>query len=120
VLCELRTTAPRSRDALYAGDFRALGAAMTANTEAQARLHPALVGTEARRAIAIGREHGALGWKVNGAGGEGGSLTLLTDESSPRKRALIRAIEGADSAFRHIPIYLSRQGLRVWTTDASN
>jgi D-glycero-alpha-D-manno-heptose-7-phosphate kinase len=118
VLCELRTTAPRSRDALYAGDFPALGAAMIANTEAQARLHPALVGTEAQRAIAIAREHGALGWKVNGAGGEGGSLTLLCDESSPRKRALLRAIEDADPAFRHIPIYLSRQGLRVWTSEA--
>jgi len=117
VLSELRTTAPRSRDALYAGDFRALGAAMIANTEAQARLHPALVGTEARRVIAIAREHGALGWKVNGAGGEGGSLTLLSDHSSPHKRALLGAVEGADPAFRHIPIYLSRQGLRVWTSE---
>jgi D-glycero-alpha-D-manno-heptose-7-phosphate kinase len=91
---------------------------MTANTEAQARLHPALVGAEASRVIAIARAHGALGWKVNGAGGEGGSLTLLCDDSSPRKRALVLAIEEADPAFRHIPIYLSRQGLRVWTSEA--
>jgi D-glycero-alpha-D-manno-heptose-7-phosphate kinase len=116
VLRELRKTAPRSRDALYAGDFGALGAAMIANTEAQARLHPALVGSEATRAIAIAREHGALGWKVNGAGGEGGSITLLCDESSPRKRTLVREIEAADPSFRHIPTYLSRQGLRVWTS----
>lgn len=116
VLEELRQTAPRSRDALYASDFAGLGAAMIANTEAQARLHPALVGTEATRVIAIAREHLALGWKVNGAGGEGGSITLLCDESSPRKRALIRAIEGADPGFRHVPTYLSRQGLRVWTS----
>ncbi|HSB60619.1 MAG TPA: GHMP kinase [Vicinamibacteria bacterium] len=116
VLRELRATAPRSRDALSAGDFPALGAAMIANTDAQARLHPALVGTEARRAIGIAREHGALGWKVNGAGGEGGSVTLLCDESSPRKRALVRAIEGADPVFRHVPTRLSRQGLRVWTS----
>jgi len=119
VLNELRTTAPRSRDALYAGDFPALGAAMTANTEAQARLHPALVGTEARRVIAIAREHGARGWKVNGAGGEGGSLTLLCDESSAAKRDLLRAVEAEDPAFRHVPTYLSRQGLRVWTTEPS-
>jgi D-glycero-alpha-D-manno-heptose-7-phosphate kinase len=116
VLRELRQTAPRSRDALYAGDFGALGAAMIANTEAQARLHPALVGSEATRAIAIAREHGALGWKVNGAGGEGGSITLLCDESSPRKRTLVREIEATDPSFRHIPTYLSRQGLRVWTS----
>ena len=120
VLCELRKTAPRSRDALYAGDFGALGAAMIANTEAQARLHPALVGSEANRVIAVAREHGALGWKVNGAGGEGGSITLLCDASSPRKRTLVREIEAADPAFRHIPTYLSRQGLRVWTSGGRN
>lgn len=118
VLRELRATAPRSRDALSAGDFAALGAAMIANTEAQARLHPALVGSGAARVIAIAREHGAIGWKVNGAGGEGGSLTVLCDESSSRKRALVRAIEEADPAFHHVPVRLSRQGLRVWTSGA--
>ena len=115
-LQDLRTTASRSRDAVLAGDFVALGRAMIDNTEAQSRLHPALVGTEASRVIRIAREHGALGFKVNGAGGEGGSITLLCDESSSRKRALLREIEGADSAFRHVPTYLSRAGVRVWTS----
>jgi D-glycero-alpha-D-manno-heptose-7-phosphate kinase len=113
-IVDLRRAAPRSRDALYAGDFRGLGQAMTESTEAQGRLHPALVGTEARRVIEIAKAHGALGWKVNGAGGEGGSLTLLCDESSPRKRALVREIEQDSPAFRSIPVYLSRHGLRVW------
>jgi len=36
----LRQTAEKSRDALYAGDFEALGKAMIENTEAQGRLHP--------------------------------------------------------------------------------
>jgi D-glycero-alpha-D-manno-heptose-7-phosphate kinase len=90
---------------------------MVESTEAQGRLHPALVGTEARRVFAIAKEHGALGWKVNGAGGEGGSLTLLCDESSGRKRALVREIEQDSPAFRSIPIYLSRHGLRVWRQD---
>lgn len=116
-IVELRRTAPRSRDALYAGDFEALGRAMTESTEGQGRLHPDLVGNEAQRVIAIAREHGALGWKVNGAGGEGGSITLLCDESSPRKRALVREIEQADPAFRHVPTYLSRHGLRVFRQD---
>jgi D-glycero-alpha-D-manno-heptose-7-phosphate kinase len=114
-IVELRRTAPRSRDALFAGDFAALGRAMVESTEAQGRLHPALVGTEARRVIAIAKEHGALGWKVNGAGGEGGSLTLLCGESSRAKRALVREIEQDSPAFRNIPIYLSRHGVRVWT-----
>ena len=116
-IAELRRAAPRSRDALYAGDFEGLGRAMTESTEAQGRLHPALVGTEARRVIEIAKAHDALGWKVNGAGGEGGSLTLLCDESSARKRDLVREIERASSAFRSIPVYLSRHGLRVWRQD---
>jgi D-glycero-alpha-D-manno-heptose-7-phosphate kinase len=118
-IIDLRRTAPASRDALYAGDFAALGRAMVESTEAQGRLHDALVGTEARRVIAIAREHGALGWKVNGAGGEGGSITLLCGEDSARKRALVRAIEQADPAFRHVPTTLSRHGLRVWRQEAA-
>jgi D-glycero-alpha-D-manno-heptose-7-phosphate kinase len=116
-IVDLRRTAPRSRDALYAGDFAELGRAMTESTEAQGRLHAALVGTEARRVIEIAKAHGALGWKVNGAGGEGGSLTLLCDEDSSRKRSLVRAIEQDSPLFRNIPIYLSRHGLRVWRQD---
>jgi len=116
-LVELRRAAPRSRDALLAGDFAGLGRAMTASTEAQGRLHAALVGTEARRVIEIARERGALGWKVNGAGGEGGSLALLCGEDSSRKRALVREIEAASPLFHCIPIHLSRQGLRVWRQD---
>jgi D-glycero-alpha-D-manno-heptose-7-phosphate kinase len=114
---DLRHTAALSRDALYAGDFTALGRAMVANNEAQGRLHPALIGSQATRVIEIARAHGVLGYKVNGAGGEGGSITLLTDESSARKRALVRAIEVDRPGFRSIPIFLSRRGLRVWQHD---
>lgn len=116
-IAELRSTAPRSRDALLAGDFAGLGRAMTESTEAQGRLHPALVGAEARAVIEIAKAHGALGWKVNGAGGEGGSLTLLCGESSAMKRALVREIEQAAPAFRNIPIHLSGRGVRVWRED---
>jgi D-glycero-alpha-D-manno-heptose-7-phosphate kinase len=113
-LNDLRGTAERSRDSLYAGDFVALGAAMIDNTEAQGRLHPALIGADAARVIEIAREHGALGWKVNGAGGEGGSVTLLCKDLSQIKRAMIREIEQENPLYKNIPIYLSRFGLRVW------
>jgi D-glycero-alpha-D-manno-heptose-7-phosphate kinase len=39
-LAPLRRTAALSKDALFAGDFEALGRAMIANTEAQAALQP--------------------------------------------------------------------------------
>ena len=101
---------------VYAGDFASLGRAMIENTEAQTRLHPALVGAEAQQLIELAQAHGALGWKVNGAGGDGGSLTLLMGAESAQKRRLIRDLAGANSHFQHIPIYLSRYGLRVWDT----
>jgi D-glycero-alpha-D-manno-heptose-7-phosphate kinase len=110
----LRTTAQESRDAMYDGDFAALGRAMIKNTEAQRNLHPKLISAEAQQIIDIAREHGALGWKVNGAGGEGGSLTLLSGHSMSGKRAMIHAIEQTNPLFQSIPVYLSRYGLRVW------
>jgi D-glycero-alpha-D-manno-heptose-7-phosphate kinase len=111
---DLRRTAGKSRDALYAADFNALGAAMIENTDAQGRLHPAIVSPEAGRVIEIARDFGAAGWKVNGAGGEGGSMTLLCGSEAQDKRALLRAIEQENPFFKIIPIYLSRYGLRVW------
>ena len=113
-LAGLRRAAERSRDALYAGDFAALGRAMIENTDLQAQLHPDLVGGDARALIELARAHGVLGWKVNGAGGEGGSVTLLCGESSSAKRSLMRTITAGGALFQPIPIYLSRYGLRVW------
>jgi D-glycero-alpha-D-manno-heptose-7-phosphate kinase len=113
-LAALRRTAARSRDALYAGDFAALGRAMADNTAAQGALHPALVSAEAHALIALARARGALGWKVNGAGGAGGSLTLLCGADPGARRRLIQAIAEDFPHFRPIPIALSRFGLRVW------
>jgi D-glycero-alpha-D-manno-heptose-7-phosphate kinase len=110
----LRGTAGMSRDAVYAGDFRAFGQAMIVNTEAQTHLHPDLVSGDALEVIEIAKRHGAIGWKVNGAGGEGGSVTLLAGDLSSMKRKMIREIEEADPLFRSIPLYLSRHGLRTW------
>lgn len=110
----LRETAEPSRDAVYKGDFVALGEAMIRNTEAQRELHPALVSAEAEHVIDIARAHGAIGWKVNGAGGEGGSVTLLCGPLSHTKRAMVEEIEAENPLFQNIPVYLSRFGLRIW------
>jgi len=87
---------------------------MADNTLLQGELHPDLISADARELIAIAQEHGALGWKVNGAGGEGGSITLLCGESASARRALLRTIVQSNPLFQPIPIYLSRFGLRVW------
>jgi D-glycero-alpha-D-manno-heptose-7-phosphate kinase len=112
----LRTAATNARNAVLIGDFDALGRAMRDNTEAQAALHTDLVSADASRVIDIAAAHGAVGWKVNGAGGNGGSITLLGNGQSIRQAAMLRAIEQENPAFRHIPIALSRNGLRVTCT----
>jgi D-glycero-alpha-D-manno-heptose-7-phosphate kinase len=110
----LRQAAEASRDALYAGDLAALGAAMVANTEAQGQLNASLIGPAHQEIIAIARSHGAVGWKVNGAGGNGGSVAILASPDYSAKRATVRAIESANPAYRSIPIQLADHGLRVW------
>jgi D-glycero-alpha-D-manno-heptose-7-phosphate kinase len=119
-LQDLRVTAEQSRDAVYAGDFSALGQTMIENTEAQARLHPHLVSADAQHVIEIAQDFGAVGWKVNGAGGEGGSVTLLCPALSYTKREMLRAIQEANPLYKNIPIYLSRYGLRIWEQHHQN
>ena len=110
----LRGTAVKARDALCASDFVALGRAMIENTEAQRRLHPDLVGSDHQQIIDIASEYGALGWKVNGAGGKGGSITLLSGADRAVRRSMLRTIESANPNYRNIPIRLSPLGLSVW------
>jgi D-glycero-alpha-D-manno-heptose-7-phosphate kinase len=113
-LVPLRETPTMARDAVYAGDFQALGRAMIANTEAQGELNAALISEDAQQVIDTAGRNGAIGWKVNGAGGEGGSITLLCGDTSSQKRDLIRQIEASNPLYKNIPIYLSRFGLRIW------
>jgi len=112
----MREAAVKGKEALYAGDLKDFGEAMMANTEAQAALHPALVSESAWNVIDVARKHGALGWKVNGAGGEGGSLTVLCAAEGERKRAFIEDLESMGEGYRMIPTYLSRMGLRRWAS----
>jgi D-glycero-alpha-D-manno-heptose-7-phosphate kinase len=79
----LREAARRAADAAERGDRAGLGAAMRAANEAQRSLHPSLVGEVADHVGRLADARGALGWKVNGAGGEGGSVSVLCDDPAP-------------------------------------
>jgi D-glycero-alpha-D-manno-heptose-7-phosphate kinase len=113
-LWPLRRTPIRARDALYAGDFAELGQAMLDNTEAQAQLHPGLVSPRHQAVIEVARRHGALGWKVNGAGGDGGSVTVLGGPMAAANRTMLRAIAAEVPGTQNIPVCLSASGLHVW------
>src|SRR5262245_4211228 len=116
-LAGLRQAAMDSRTAMLAGDLEALGRVMDANTAIQARLHSHMVGRDAQRVIEIAHAHGAVGVKLNGAAGEGGSLTLLGSTRAGERHAMIHAILAESSLFQPLPVRLSRQGLVVTETE---
>ncbi len=112
VFTRLRDAAVAARDAVYGQDLEAFGRAMVANTEAQRALHPQLVGTDAQQVIDLANRHGAAGWKVNGAGGDGGSITILSTTRAD-KDALERRIAASDLRYRVLPIEISDAGVEV-------
>ena len=109
---QLRAAAGAARDAVVAHDFEAFGRAMTANTDAQRLLHPALVGADAQRVIALAGSHGAEGWKVNGAGGDGGSVTIVS-ASRDTKSVFDRRAAELDARYRVLPIRISPVGFHA-------
>jgi D-glycero-alpha-D-manno-heptose-7-phosphate kinase len=113
-LQDLRQAALQARQAFLEADLTALGKAMQFNTAAQGGLHSSLINAEAQQVIDIAREHSALGWKVNGAGGQGGSLTLLCGPQVDEKNTLISEIQRENPLIQIIPIHLDRHGLQVW------
>jgi D-glycero-alpha-D-manno-heptose-7-phosphate kinase len=108
----LRNAALAARDAVLAQDLTAFGRAMIANTDAQEALHAELVGVHARRVIEIAAAHGAIGWKVNGAGGDGGSVTIL-NASPEAKDAFEDHVTRLHPRYRALPTQVSTVGLRV-------
>ncbi|MDQ1509003.1 MAG: D-glycero-alpha-D-manno-heptose-7-phosphate kinase [Actinomycetota bacterium] len=112
VFSRLRDAAVAARVAVLAHDLDAFGQAMIANTEAQSSLHPELVGADARRVIEVAAAQGAVGWKVNGAGGDGGSVTILS-VSQEAKFAIEPRVAALDTRYRVLPIQVSSVGLEV-------
>jgi D-glycero-alpha-D-manno-heptose-7-phosphate kinase len=110
---ELRACAVMARDAVHAGDLEGLGRAMSRNTDAQGRLHGPLVSAQAQAVIDLAASLGASGWKLNGAGGEGGSVSILCGPDPERRGDLERALLELDPALQLIPIRLSQDGLTV-------
>ncbi len=112
VYARLRAAAVAARDAVNIHDLNAFGQTMIANTDAQRSLHPELVGVDASRVIEMAATQGAIGWKVNGAGGDGGSVTILS-ATGEAKDALEHGVAVLDTRYRVLPIRVSRTGLQV-------
>lgn len=109
----LRQTAVQGRDALLAGDLRKFGEVMIRNVEAQANLHNSLVSEKARKVFEIAKRYDADGWKVNGAGGDGGSVTILSNGDKKAQEEMLREINAMGDGIREIGIRLAPTGLRI-------
>ena len=94
-----------------AGDLERFGRALGRNVAAQAELHPSVVSDAARAVGELADAVGALGWKVNGAGGDGGSVAILFAEDVVEARAAFAArLARAIPAARLIPVRLADRG----------
>lgn len=107
----LRNTPVWAKSALMRGDFVELAEIMNTNTQAQKNLHPEITTDKIETLEEISRNAGAMGFKINGAGG-GGSVTLLC--GSDNARAVEHAVK--EAGFRVLPCHLDFRGLKTWVT----
>jgi D-glycero-alpha-D-manno-heptose-7-phosphate kinase len=116
----LRMAAKAGAAAVRRGDLGALGEALLLNVENQAALHHELVSPHAHKIFSIARKHHALGWKVNGAGGDGGSVTILCGEDLSEKRKMVEEILSALPGTSEIPVEIANHGATAWTTPSDH
>ena len=90
---------------------------MKMNNATQRELHKDLINHDAEIVIETAEALGALGWKVNGAGGEGGSLTILCGPQVSQKHAITNELGLRNQLYRNIPVQLNRRGLHVWKSE---
>jgi D-glycero-alpha-D-manno-heptose-7-phosphate kinase len=103
-----------AKTALLDADLETLGAVMVENTECQRALYRELVSTGADAVAALAKKYKASGWKVNGAGGRGGSMTILASPDDGLKRKMLMGIVAMGRGIRPLPASLSPNGLEAW------
>jgi D-glycero-alpha-D-manno-heptose-7-phosphate kinase len=119
VFRRLREAAEDGARALVLGDLSRFGASMVESHEAVRQLHPGLIGERAEPAIAIARACGALGWKMNGAGGNGGTVTILGPEL-PYALDTMRQSLGLLHEARVLDVYYCPYGVHTTTTEVAD
>lgn len=91
-LDDLRVAAMNAAAALSRSDLAGFGRCLRAHNEATQRLHEPIVSPLAEQIGALSDIYGGLGWKANGAGGRGGTLSLVTGHDPEQRAELIAAI----------------------------
>jgi D-glycero-alpha-D-manno-heptose-7-phosphate kinase len=117
LLQPIRDLAARGASALQEGDLDSYMRILMASVEAQRALDGELVSSDADRIVRWCAELGA-GAKVNGAGGDGGSLTVLLPEGADAATELVRRID-AVAGWRRLVLAPSMAGVTVGTVSDS-
>ena len=89
-LFELKQIAFKSRDALEAGDLHAFAELLNVQWEQKKRRSGGSSNDDIDNWYRLGRENGALGGKLVGAGG-GGFLMFYAEDKAPLRRAMVAA-----------------------------
>ena len=107
---QIKDCAYEMKDAINSESLGLMGKIMNKNWKAQKNLHPSMVNPIIKKIEKLAENHGAIGFKLNGAGG-GGSATILAGIGSEYrlKRKLYK--EG----FQILPIKLNLKGVQTWT-----
>jgi D-glycero-alpha-D-manno-heptose-7-phosphate kinase len=95
--------------AIKSDDLEYMGEIMNRNWEAQKSLHDSMTNLVIDKAEQVAKENGAIGFKLNGAGG-GGSATILSrvGYNYQIKKNLI------ENGFKLLPVKLNFKGVQTW------
>eukprot|EP00047_Mylnosiga_fluctuans_P008220 m.257734 g.257734 ORF g.257734 m.257734 type:complete len:379 (-) comp21026_c0_seq1:383-1519(-) len=120
ILAPLCDAAVQGYAYLNGSDLEAYGAQLTRNNESQRALHRDLISQLADDLIDIARNCGARGWKVNGAGGDGGSMCILGPDSNTAHTAMLTSIQelSRTTPIRVLDLHIAPTGVRVETYSA--
>jgi D-glycero-alpha-D-manno-heptose-7-phosphate kinase len=105
----LSDCAVRGKEALMTGDLEAFAEAMNDNWRAQKDLHPDITTPDVEALHEGTRAAGAIGFKLNGAGG-GGTATLLCRRNT--NHLVRRVVE--ELGMRVLPSKIDFTGLQTW------
>lgn len=108
----IRDAARGAASALACGDVASYGQRLIDNHEAIRSMHDGLVSSEADELVALAARCGAVGWKVNGAGGEGGSIVVIGPADEDRDRWLVELI-GQRARWRVLGCEIDQCGVSV-------
>ncbi|MFX1315488.1 MAG: hypothetical protein ACFE9T_06455 [Promethearchaeota archaeon] len=105
----IKSCAYDMKKAIKSDDLPYMGEIMNKNWEAQKSLHNLMTNPFINKAEKLAKENGAIGFKLNGAGG-GGSTTILSGlgcEYKIKKKLI-------ENGFKILPIKLNFKGVQTW------